>query len=67
MGEVDVTNETIARAGGRLLGDAGSDATIDAIVVATAAEAGGSVVLTSDPVDLNALASRDPRVVIQPL
>ncbi|MDP9403815.1 MAG: hypothetical protein M3P85_10935 [Actinomycetota bacterium] len=49
------------------MGAARSNATADAIVVATAIEAGGGVVLTGDPDDLGALAARNPEMVIEPL
>jgi predicted nucleic acid-binding protein len=65
--EVDVADEEIGRTAGRLLGDAGSTATVDAVVVATAVEAGGAVVLTGDPDDLGALAARHGEVIIEPL
>lgn len=50
------TDDGIARAAGSLLGAVGSDATIDAIVVATAASEGADV-LTTDPDDLRPLAA----------
>ena len=59
--EVMPVDEKLARAAGRLLGHAASDATIDAVVAATALaaqarhEAARCVVLTSDPADLGAL------------
>lgn len=61
-------DEPLARRGGRLLGNAGSDATIDAFVAATAVlgqERHGAthcVVLTSDPDDLQALLMDTPGV-----
>jgi len=67
VGEVDAATETIGRTAGRLLGEAHSSATIDAIVVATAVEATGAVILTGDPKDLGALASRHGEVVVQAL
>lgn len=67
IGAVDVTDEPMGRTAGRLLGSAGSAATVDAIVVATAIEAGGAVILTGDPADPGRLAAREPRVVIEPL
>jgi predicted nucleic acid-binding protein len=67
VGEVDVADEAIGRTAGRLLGAARSNATIDAIVVATGVAAGGAVVLTGDPDDLDALARRNPEVVIERL
>lgn len=67
VGQVDVVDEAVGRTAGRLLGDAGSSQTVDAIVVATAIEARGAVVLTGDPSDLEALASGHDEVVITPL
>jgi predicted nucleic acid-binding protein len=67
VGEVNVADESIGRTAGRLLGAAQPSATVDAIVVATAVEAGGAVVLTGDPEDLGALTGSTPEVVIQPL
>lgn len=67
VGEVDVVDEPIGRTAGRLLGEAGSNATVDAVVVATAVEAGTAVVLTGDPDDLRALAAGRREVVIEPL
>jgi len=67
IGEVDAADEAIGRIAGRLLGEAGSSATVDAVVVATAVEAGGAVVLTGDPDDLSALAGGLREVVIEAL
>jgi predicted nucleic acid-binding protein len=67
VGEVDVVGETIGRTAGCLLGEAGSNATVDAVVVATAVEAGAAVVLTGDPDDLRALAAGRREVVIESL
>jgi predicted nucleic acid-binding protein len=67
VGGIDVADEAIGRTAGRLLGSAGSAATVDAIVVATAIEAGGAVILTGDAGDLALLAADDPRVIIEPL
>ncbi len=67
VGEVDVATEAIGRTAGRLLGETRSNSTIDAIVVATAVEATGAVILTGDPKDLGALASRHREVVVQAL
>lgn len=67
IGEIDVANEGIGRTAGRLLGTAGSAATIDAIVVATAIETGGAVILTGDAGDLGAVAVGSPCVIIEPL
>lgn len=61
-------DEPLARRAGRLLGRAGSDATIDAVVAATALAArdrngrAQCIVLTSDPDDLAALLSDEPAV-----
>ena len=66
-------DESLSRRAGRLLGTAHSDATIDALVAATAVTAreryGATrcVVLTSDPNDLNALLADEPRVRIVPV
>ncbi len=65
--EVDVAGEPVGRTAGRLLGSAGAAATVDAVVVATAIEAGGAVILTGDARDLGRLAADDPQVVIEPL
>ena len=67
IGEVDVTDEVVGRTAGRLLGSAGSAATVDAVVVATAIEAGGAVILTGDAGDLGLLAADDPQCIIEPL
>ena len=67
VGEVDVASEATGRTAGRLLGEAGSSSTIDAIVVATAVETSGAVILTGDPKDLGALAAGHREVVVQPL
>lgn len=67
VGEVDAADEAVGRTAGRLLGEAGSSATVDAVVVATAVEAGGAVVLTGDSDDLSALADGHPDVVIEAL
>jgi predicted nucleic acid-binding protein len=67
VGEITPADEAVGRRAGRLLGASGSRATIDAIVVATALEAGGAVVLTGDPDDLSALASGHDEVIIEVL
>lgn len=67
VGEVDVVTEAIGRTAGRLLGEAGSSSTVDAIVVATAVEAAGAVILTGDVSDLGPLAARHREVVVQAL
>lgn len=67
VGEVDLVDEPVGRVAGRVLGEAGSSSTVDAIVVATAIEAGGAAVLTGDPDDLGALAAEHAEVVIESL
>lgn len=67
VGEADVVTEAVGRTAGRLLGEAGSSSTVDAIVVATAVEAVGAVILTGDASDLGALAARHREVVVQAL
>jgi len=67
VGGVDVADEAIGRTAGRLLGSAGSAATVAAIVVATAIQAGGAVILTGDAGDLGPLAADDPQVIIEAL
>lgn len=67
VGEVDIADELIGRSAGKLLAGCGSSATVDAIVVATAVEAGGAVVLTGDPDDLGALRTGHDQVIIQSL
>jgi len=66
-GVVNGAGEGIGRVAGALLGAARSSSTVDAVVVATAIESGGGVILTGDPDDLDALASGHPEVVIEPL
>lgn len=67
VGEVDVADESVGRTAGRLLGSAGSVATVDAVVVATAVEAGGAVILTGDADDLGLLAAGEPTMIIESL
>lgn len=67
VGQVDAADEPVGRTAGRLLGGAGSPETVDAIVVATAVEAGGAVILTGDAGDLDLLAADEPKVIIEPL
>ena len=67
VGAVDPADEAVGRTAGRLLGDARSSATVDAVVVATAVEAGGAVVLTGDPDDHTALADGHREVVVEAL
>jgi hypothetical protein len=57
--------EAIARHAGQLLGEAGSSATIDALVVAEAIGLQPSVVLTSDPDDLGRLLGARPGVLVE--
>jgi predicted nucleic acid-binding protein len=57
--------ELVARAAARLkrlAGMTGAAVTIDAIVVATSAAAGGGIVLTSDFDDIRALSTCAPRI-----
>jgi predicted nucleic acid-binding protein len=60
------TDRWFARLVGALLSAAGfgSEAMVDAHVVAAAVEAGGGLCLTGDPVDLERLAAGSPAVVI---
>ncbi|MBK9180066.1 MAG: hypothetical protein IPM45_10970 [Acidimicrobiales bacterium] len=67
VGEVTSADESTGRAAGALLGAARSASTVDALVVASAIELGGGVVLTGDPDDLEPLASGHPEIVIRPL
>jgi predicted nucleic acid-binding protein len=66
---VVVTDARVARLAGRMLGRRKLDSrhAVDAIVVATAAALGASVILTGDPNDLRALAVEHPRVIVLPL
>lgn len=67
VGEVSSADERTGRGAGGLLGAARSTSTVDALVVASAIELGGGVVLTGDPDDLEPLASGHPEVVIRAL
>lgn len=67
VGSVPDTREAHGRTAGRLLGTADSTATVDALVVAQAVEAGGAQVLTGDPDDLEPLARPHPEVWVQEL
>ncbi len=67
VGQVDLADERIGRTAGRILGETRSNATVDALIVATVIEAGGGVVLTGDPDDLGLLASGHPEVIVEPL
>jgi hypothetical protein len=57
--------EAIARAAGRLLGNARSASTIDALVVAEAIDCSPAVIYTSDPGDLLLLLADHPGVTIE--
>ncbi|MGQ0623650.1 MAG: PIN domain-containing protein [Sporichthyaceae bacterium] len=67
-GEIWPADEAVGRAAGTLLGRAGSDHTVDAVVAATALDAqrersaARCVVLTSDPGDLSALLAESATV-----
>jgi predicted nucleic acid-binding protein len=67
VGEVTALDEATARMAGSLRGSAGSSSSLDALVVATAVQLGGGVVLTGDPGDLGALAVDHPHVVLRAL
>lgn len=67
VGQVDLADEAVGPTAGGLLRQAGSSATVDAIVVATAVRAGGAVVLTGDPHDLGALTGGHREVVVEAL
>jgi predicted nucleic acid-binding protein len=65
VGEVPPTTEATARVAGALLAAARSKATVDALVVAEAVQAGGGRVLTGDPADLRRLATAHAEVRIE--
>ena len=65
VGEVTAADERTGRGAGALLGAARSTSAVDALVVASAIELGGGVVLTGDPADLELLAGGHPEVVIR--
>lgn len=65
VGAVPDTSETVGRRAGALLGRAPERGVADALVVAHAVEAGGGLILTSDPGDLGVLASGHPGVWIE--
>lgn len=67
VGEVTSVDESIGRTAGSLLGGARSTSTVDALIVASAIELGGGVVLTGDPDDLEPLASGRDEIVVVPL
>jgi predicted nucleic acid-binding protein len=56
--------ESIARSAGRLLGVSGSDATIDAIVVASVVRLGGGSILTDDVEDYQRLCRGHNEIVL---
>ncbi len=64
VGSVPSAREEHGRTAGGLLGAYRSTATVDALVVAQAVEAGGAHILTGDRKDLERLASRHPEVWI---
>ena len=67
VGPVPDTREAHGRTAGRLMGIARSTATMDALVIAQAVEAGSAHVLTGDPEDLQRLARPYPEVRVQEL
>jgi predicted nucleic acid-binding protein len=62
VGSVPAAREVHGRVAGELLGTARSAATVDALVVAQAVEAGGAHVLTGDREELARLAASHPEV-----
>jgi predicted nucleic acid-binding protein len=62
---VPATHEVVGRTAGALLGRSTDAGVVDALVVAQAVEAGGGVILTSDPRDLASLAAGHSEVQIQ--
>lgn len=66
-GTVPHATEAHGRIAGKLLGEARSAATLDALVVAQAIEGGGARILTGDPEDLERLAAKHPEVEIHRL
>lgn len=67
VGPVPPTREVHGRIAGQLLGAARSAATMDALVVAQAVEAGGAHILTGDCEDLERLAASHPEVWVHSL
>ena len=65
--DVFATDESVGRLAGELLGRAGRDNTIDAMVVAEAIHVGGAIILTSDVDDLRPLIGTRADVVVHPL
>jgi hypothetical protein len=61
---VPVVGARIALDAGRLLGETGMHATVDALVAAEAIRGGPCVVLTTDPADLGALIGKRPYVQV---
>lgn len=59
-----VADEAAARTAGHLLGVAGTNETIDALVVAGAIQIGGGRILTSDPDDMRRLARSTHEVTV---
>ena len=66
--DITPVNEQTARAAGRLLAaaDAGN-ATVDALIVAEAVLDGPTLILTSDLIDITALAADHPHVRVYPI
>jgi len=58
------TDEPAARIAGRLLGQARSKSTIDALVVAAAIANGGGRIVTGDVGDLRTLSQGSPEVIV---
>jgi predicted nucleic acid-binding protein len=67
VGAVTSLDEATGRVAGGLLGVTRSDATVDALVVATALRLGGGVILTSDAHDLHSLSSGQQEIVVRAL
>lgn len=65
--DIPETGEDIGRIAGHLQGAARMTAVADALVVAQAVAAGGALVITGDPEDLQRLAAPHPEVWIQSL
>jgi len=62
---LDTTAGIAAEAGALRYRAARPDLTVDALIIATAADYPGSIVLTSDPDDLSRLAAESPRVKLR--
>ena len=67
VGAVPDMPEKVGRRAGALLGRGPGQGVADALVVAHAVEAGGGLILTSDPDDLGVLASGHPGVWVEPV